>query len=94
MQSSRGVIVIAVDSRRGLVVRKWPRPRGEPKHPTTIAQVAVWDMVLDIIKFAASDEISTAYQDTQGTAFYARDVLVMNAYGTYLSWPGWGKGEI
>jgi hypothetical protein len=91
MRRSRGVVVFANDPFFGVVVKKWPRKSGEPCHPTTIAQVAIWDLVLNITKFTCAEDISIAYRDTAGTAFYARDVLVMNAYGTYCSWPGWGK---
>jgi hypothetical protein len=73
-----------------VVIKKWPRARGEPKSPVTIAQVAVWDMAQNMVKRPEPSEYSIALQETKGTAFYARDILICAMYGNYISFPGWG----
>jgi hypothetical protein len=73
-----------------IVFQKWPRRRGEPKNPKTIAQVALWDMAQEFVKRPEPSEYQTALIETKGTAFYARDILITAMYGNYISFPGWG----
>jgi hypothetical protein len=74
----------------GVVYQKWPRKRPGPLHPTTQAQVVTWDAVQAFLPYIAALEFQAAMALTFGTAFYARDMEIMAAYGHHLSWPGWG----
>lgn len=85
-----GTISVHYLSHGRVAFHKWPRKRGEPKHPVTRAQVALWDMVLELVKATIASELSQALTHTKGTAFYAKDILISAAYGNYVSWPGWG----
>jgi len=87
---STGRIVLRHRSHGRIVVAKWPKKRGPPKSPTTQLQVALWDFVLLIVKYVDGLIVMLAHEESRGTAFYARDILIMAAYGNYLSWPGWG----
>jgi len=73
-----------------VIVGKWPRRRGPPKHPTTQAQVKLWDTAIELIKFADASEVAAAKTITNNTAYYARDILLSAAYGNFVSWPGFG----
>jgi hypothetical protein len=73
-----------------VVFKAWPRSRGEPKSQTTIDQVAIWDMAQQFVKTPDATEYAIALQQSKGTAFYARDILICAMYGNYISFPGWG----
>lgn len=83
-------IVFRYDPRFGQIAQSWPRkqsggrPRGDP------AKVALWDMAVDWVKSPEPSEYIQALEDTKGTAFYARDILISAIYGNFVSWPGWG----
>ena len=71
-------------------VRPWPRKRGNNISEVTKRQVVVWDAVQVWLPRIAPSEHARAYRLTGGTAFYARDMLIMAAYGHHFSWPGHG----
>lgn len=85
-----GKISVQYLSHGRVVYKKWPRKRGEPKNPTTIAQVALWDMAQEFVKVPEPSEYQIALTETKGTAFYSRDILISAMYGNYISFPGWG----
>jgi hypothetical protein len=87
---SQGHMVQVFDP-RGTYWRKWPRSRPGPLHPTTEAQAALFDLANTIVKFPDPSEFVWATQQSQGTAFYARDILISAMYGNYVSWPGVGS---
>lgn len=90
IEGLRGHISVCYRRDGRVILKKWPKKRGEPKHPATVAQVAIWDMVLEMVKHANGKEFAIALSETDGTAFYAKDILISAAYGNYISWPGWG----
>jgi len=87
----RGAFTVHYLSHGRVSIHAWPVRRGEPRSPVTRDQVAIWDMVLEMIKRAPSPEVSIALAATKGTAFYAKDILIAAAYGNYISFPGWGQ---
>lgn len=73
-----------------VILAKWPKKRGQPKSPTTRQQVAIWDLVLALVKAAIAQELEQALKLTGGTAYYAKDILIAAAYGEFIAWIGWG----
>lgn len=85
----RGSLDFAYRSDGSVIARKAPRKR--PKiSPITEQQVATWDDALQIIKLADHQQVQAAYDLSNGTGFFARDILIAGAYGHMTSWPGWG----
>ena len=76
-------------------VSKAPRKRGHPKSQTTRNQVALWDLVLRMVALGEPVAIVIALKETKSTAFYARDIMTMAAYGNYISWGlyGWRRED-
>jgi hypothetical protein len=72
------------------VVTKAPRKRGHPKSQTTRDQVALWDLAISLIAVVDGLDVAIALCESKGTAFYARDILLMAMYGNYIAWPGHG----
>ena len=87
---SRGVLAFYHYRDGRVSVRKWPRRRGDNLPAVTQQQVVTWDAVQAFLPLIASAEHARAYRLTDGTAFYARDMLIMAAYGHHFSWPGHG----
>lgn len=73
-----------------IVVAKWPRRRPGPLPQVTQDQVAAWDQTQEFVKWPEPSEYAAALRASSGTAFYARDQLIMAMYGNLISWPGWG----
>lgn len=87
---SRGIISYRTMADGRVIAQKWPRRRRGPLPMVTQQQVALWDMVQEMVKRPLASDFVTAVEDTGGTAFYPRDVLIMACYGNYLAWPGAG----
>lgn len=87
---SRGLLVFHHLKDGRVVVQKWPRRRPGILPPKTQQQVALWDMAQEFVRFPEPAEYSIALDLTDGTAFYARDMLISSMYGNWVSWPGWG----
>lgn len=90
MPRSRGVLSIRYLSHNRVVFAKWPRRRPGTLPQITQQQVITWDSVQEMIRWPEPSEYAQALEETTGTAFYARDILIMAMYGHYLSWPGYG----
>ena len=90
LSRSRGVLSFRYLSHGRVVIARAPRKRGPPKSPVTQQQVAAWDLVLQLIPHADGQYWAIAHCESLGTAFYARDIMIMAAYGNYISIPGWG----
>lgn len=87
---SAGVYYIRYRADGTGVMAKWPRGRPGKKTLPQSEQVQRWDKVILWVRDPESEAYALALQATQANAFYAKDILVMEDYGTYLSWPGWG----
>lgn len=87
---SRGQVVWAYYKDGRVVARKWPRARPGTLPRVTQEQVVVWDAVQAWLPYMPGSEHTLAYALTDGTAFYARDMLIMASYGHHFSWPGHG----
>ena len=87
---SRGVLVWRYHADGRVTVQKWPRRRPGLLPQVTQDQVAVWDMAQEFVKTPNPYDYALALRDTEGTAFYARDILISAMYGNYVSWPGYG----
>lgn len=73
-----------------MVIKKWPRPRRGKLPAVTEQQVATWDDVLAMTKHAIAQQRIEALSLSDGTGFYARDLLISSCYGHTVSWPGQG----
>lgn len=96
MLRSRGQVVFHYLSHGRVRVQKWPRKRGNNIPLITQLHVVTWDAVQAWLPHIAISEQTLAYALTTGTAFYARDMLIMASYGHLVGWPGYGPqpGEI
>lgn len=82
-----------VDVVRGVLrVRKWPRKRGTPTHPTTLWWNDWFRQANFLAKYADAMSMRRAIEMTAGTPLYPRDVLLSAMRGRLYSWAddtGW-----
>lgn len=69
-----GLVVDAVNGK--VRVRKWPKKRGKPTHPNTIAQNAWFKEANRQAKLAEGAQVVLAQNATKGTGLYPRDLLL------------------
>jgi len=82
--------VVLANHKTHTVVKAWPKKRPGVLHPTTQAQVQLWDLATSLVPFTAGPMREFAQITSLNTAFYARDILLSAMYGNYVSWPGFG----
>lgn len=87
----QGAYYTRYDAHGNAVVAKWPRARGKPKSPVTQEQVARWDRAIKWARQPEPEAWNLALGRSAKSSFYARDIIIMETFGTDLSWPGWGK---
>jgi len=77
---------LVVSTWRGVAyVAKWPRKRKRPLPPHTQEQSEWFRQAGVLARYLAPQQIKAAYEATQGTPLYPRDVLVMGMAGTLLA---------
>lgn len=90
---SSGVFVVRHLSHGRTVYAKWPVKRRGPLPLVTLSQVTAWDQAQLMVKYPDAGEYIDSLNATRGTAFYARDQLLMAMWGHSISWPGYGWRE-
>jgi len=73
-----------------LIVSKWPRRRGRPTHPTTIAQNEKFKQANWLTKYASAAVQMTQRAIVEGTQMLPRDLMIAAMYGRgpYIDIPG------
>lgn len=76
----RGV-VIAYDTKFGVVAAKWPKKRGTPTNPNVIWTSKSFSLASQMAANSEPMQMETARFLVKGTVWLPRDVLVMAAFG-------------
>jgi hypothetical protein len=90
---TKGDFVVRYLSHGRIVIAKRPPRKRGMLAPGVIKNIIAWDQAQRMVKYPAPEEYVEAYEATDGTAFYARDQLIMAMYGHSISWPGIGWKE-
>ena len=82
-RSLKGAVYFS-DQPTGPVARKWPRKRGKPKSPITLAQNSLFADTNRAIPYVDPMFHAAARDTAKGTAYTYRDILFMCMHAEYI----------